>query len=280
MRVAEDAERQRIAEIEAREAEEERLKEEERLRKKQKEKEKIDRQKAEGIYLTKAQKQKKQLAAQRLAATLNAGGIVVAATESETPTKKGNNLYDDRKKKGKGKNTQKEIQPGQENQQLPKENDDEEIEDWEKVDDKKDADQSLEAIDNNDEKKEEPPESSGDEWDADSDDDDDDKLDELAKRLAKVQASDESIDLIEIEKRKEQERLRELGLKRAEQERIEAERRAIAEAEQHEEDRKAMMARQLREDGKKKRLQQEKDNLGLRSPDDLRCPIVVIMGCV
>jgi hypothetical protein len=38
------------------------------------------------------------------------------------------------------------------------------------------------------------------------------------------------------------------------------------------------MARQLREEAKKKRMQLETDNLARRSPDDLRCPIVVIMG--
>jgi translation initiation factor 5B len=124
-------------------------------------------------------------------------------------------------------------------------------------------------------------ESSGDEWDADSDDDNDDKFDALTKRLEKVQTNyDDGIDLIEIEKQKDKERLRELGLKRAEQERIDNEKRALAEAEQSEEDRKTLMARQLREEGKKKRELQEKTNLEARSPDKLRCPIVVIMGHV
>ena len=95
-----------------------------------------------------------------------------------------------------------------------------------------------------------------------------------------MNVNDEDVDLIELEKKKEAERLRELGLKRAEQDRIEAEKRAKLEAERKEEDRKAALAAHLREEGKRKRLAQEKANLAARSPDDLRCPIVVIMGHV
>ncbi len=46
------------------------------------------------------------------------------------------------------------------------------------------------------------------------------------------------------------------------------------------ESRKEQLARQKRLEGKKRREQQEKDNLAARTRDDLRCPIVVIMGHV
>ncbi|KAL3907708.1 MAG: hypothetical protein SGILL_008763, partial [Bacillariaceae sp.] len=79
---------------------------------------------------------------------------------------------------------------------------------------------------------------------------------------------------------KEQERLRELGLKRAEQERIEEEKLAKIRAVQDAEDRAEALKLQKREEGRRKREEQEKANEESRSPDDLRCPIVVIMGHV
>jgi translation initiation factor 5B len=238
---------------------------------------------------------KKKIADQRLAATLNSGGVVVAGTVSESSTapdgpKKSSNLYENRKKKGKGQQqqTQQKVDTTTKDSSEDKkdENADDAEEDWEKADNEneavegKEGDKEMED-DKGDDAADAPDESSGDEWDADSDDDNDDKFGELAKRLEKVQTNvEDGVDLMEIEKRKEKERLRELGLKRAEQERIENEKRAIVEAEQMEEDRKAQMARQIREEGKRKRELTEKTNLEARSPDNLRCPIVVIMGHV
>jgi translation initiation factor 5B len=49
---------------------------------------------------------------------------------------------------------------------------------------------------------------------------------------------------------------------------------------EEEQSRQQQLAAQKREEGKKKRMEQEKANLAARSRDDLRCPIVVIMGHV
>jgi translation initiation factor 5B len=118
---------------------------------------------------------------------------------------------------------------------------------------------------------------SGDEWDADSDDD---KFADLEARLEKVTVEDEDVDLVELEKKKEQERLKELGKKRAEQERIEEEKMRKLQAEQAAADRAEALKAQKREEGRRKREEQEKANLAARSPNDLRCPIAVIMGHV
>jgi translation initiation factor 5B len=269
-----EAERLRIEAEEAAEAELKRLEEEEKQRKKEKQAEKIARQKQEGTYMTKAQKAKAKLAEQRLEAMRAAGMIPVAATEGTKPEK----IVYESKKKGRGNKNNAHPPEPPELPVVPK------VEPVvekvvEVVEESKPAivEEVAEVEEVNDEGKDE---SSGDEWDADSDVDNDDKFGDLAARLEKVHANDEDVDLIELEKKKELERLRLLGLKRAEQERIEAERRSKSEAEEAEAGRKEAMAKQLREDGKRKRLEQEKANLAARSPDDLRCPIVVIMGHV
>ena len=102
------------------------------------------------------------------------------------------------------------------------------------------------------------------------------------QRLKKtsVEDSDDEEDLVEAERKKEQERLRKLGLERAERERIEEEKRRELLARQEDADKHELLIAQKKEEGKKKRLEQEKANLAARSRDDLRCPIVVIMGHV
>jgi translation initiation factor 5B len=293
IRAAEEAERQRIAEIERQEAEEERRKAEERERKRQKQKEKIERQKREGTYMTKKQKEKAKLAEQRLEAMRAAGMLPTDEPEGGVATQMKRVVYDSRKKgKGKdrgqqeqqeddqvrkeldefeGESNQEEAAPAPEPEPKPTkeespteasekkdeddEKDDDEGDDWEKMDD-----------------------DSGDEWDADSDDDD--KFADLDARLEKVTVEDEDVDLVELEKKKEQERLKELGKKRAEQERLEEERMAIVRAEQDAARRAEQLRAQRRQEGKQKREQQEKTNLEARTPDNLRCPIVVIMGHV
>ena len=270
IRAEEEAERLRIEELERQEAEEARKKEEERERKRMKQKEKIDRQKSEGTYMTKAQKAKAKLAEQRLQAMKEAGMLPTEASEAaeaeEAPKKK---VVYDKKKKGRGaKGPQNQQQQQNDNAEegadkgkeatdadAEETKDEESQEDWEKMDE------------------------SDDEWDADSDIDD--KFAELDARLEKVAIEDEEdVDLVELEKKKELERLKELGLKRAEQERIDEEKRKQMEAEQEAQDRAAMIAAQKREEGRRKREATEKANLAARSPDNLRCPVVVIMGHV
>ena len=310
--MAQEAELARIAAEEAAEAEAARIKEEEKMRKKRAQDEKVARQKADGTYLTKAQKAKKKLAEQRLEAMRAAGNIVVPdedgdenGEEVEEDSNKPKKIVYEKKKKGKGKQGKLQQHQQQQQQQHSTESaadaDDVEEDEVVALEEKKiTTDSTVAAVrveqgdgednqddkhDGEDKKEDEDDASSGDEWDAESDSDAaSDKFGDLAARLEKVVGNDdfgnEDVDLIELEKKKEQERLRELGLKRAEQERIDAEKRALTEDAQKEADRKAAMAAQLREEGKRKRLQQEVANLALRSPDDLRCPIVVIMGHV
>ena len=301
-RAAEEEERKRIEEEERKAAEEERLRQEEKERKKQKQREKIERQKKEGTYLTKAQKAKKRLEEQRLEAMRAAGMIPTEGSDAPSTasdSKKQSMLYDDRKPrrgKGRGKFQQQEQQPQEEE---PKDDweDGEDSED-EEVDEQaaapavkeempskeapaKKEDVAADDEDEDDWEANDAQQDSGDDWDADSDDEDG-GMDELAKRLqqAKADDPDEDVDLIELEKKKEQERLRILGLKRAEQERIEEERRKAFLAEQEAASRAKALEQQKREEGRRMRERQEKENLAARSPDDLRCPIVVIMGHV
>lgn len=272
IRAAEEAERKRIEEIERQEAEEEKRKEAERERKRQKNREKIERQKREGTYMTKAQKAKAKLAEQRLQAMREAGMLSTEgeANDDEQSQKK-RVVYDNKRKgrsKGKGKSQQ------QSGPEKPK--DEEEAEEV-KAEEKLPTETPLGATEESEDDWEKNADESGDDWDADSDDD---KFAELDARLQKVAIEDDDVDLVELEKKKEQDRLKELGKKRAEQERLEEEKRAKLAAQQDAQDKAALIAAQKREEGKRKREEQEKANLAARSPDHLRCPITVIMGHV
>ena len=268
---AEEAERERIAELERKEAEEERLKEEERERKRQKQKEKVERQKREGTYMTKKQRQKANLAQQRLSSMREAGMLPV---EGENGDQEASNqkkvVYGNNKKgKGKGKGPQQQQQQEPEPEEVKEEP--KEIEVLAETETEKDETPAEDAAD---------AESSGDDWDADSSDDDDDKFADLDARLQKVAIEDEDVDLMELEKKKEQARLAELGRKRAEQERLEEAKLALMMKEADAADKAERMKEHKRDEGKRKREEVEKTNLAARTPDDLRCPIVVIMGHV
>ena len=278
IRALEEAEAQRIAEIEAAEAAEAQRIADEKERKKQKQKEKIERQKREGTYMTKAQKAKAAQARQRLEAMQAAGMLPVDALQE----KKKKPVYGNKKKQ---KEEEEEAMPVEEPKaakpEPEPEPEKEEPKEEEKAE-KKDGDGDDESGGDWDD------ESSGDEWDASSDDGSDaapkKKVDLLAERLRQASTSnldsDDDEDLVEAEKRREKERLRQLGLQRAERERIEEEKRQQLLAEQEEANKQEMMAAQKREEGRRKREEQEKTNLAARSRDDLRCPIVVIMGHV
>lgn len=236
--------------------------------------------------MTKAQKQKAALAQQRLEA-MRAAGMEVPMGGGEV-TKKKRPDYGNRKNKGRGKSSG-----------------DNDAEEQEEVKEEKKEDVVVEEIKETNAKelreemtKEEPSqeeatpvqddddakadwEDSGDEWDADSNASGP-KLDALEKRLKQVSVDDddEDEDLIEKEKRLEQERLKQLGIERAERERLQAIKLAEMKSLEEEENRQKQLMAQKREEGKKRRLEQEKANLAARTRDDLRCPIVVIMGHV
>ena len=269
IRAAEEAEAKRIAEIEAAEAEEARRIAEERERKKQKQREKVERQKREGTYMTKAQKAKARQAEQRLEAMRAAG--MVPIVEAKKP------VYGN-KKKSKGESQLETEEVDAEVKEEPKEDEEEKALNVEEPKDEEKEEPAEEADDEGDDWDKD--ESSGDEWDAASSDDDG-KFDDLAARLKEVEVNnDDDEDLIAKEKEVEQERLRQLGLERAERERVEAEKFAKLKKMEEESNRQAQLLAQKREEGRIKREEQERANLAARSRDDLRCPIVVIMGHV
>jgi translation initiation factor 5B len=267
IRAEEEAEAKRLAEIEAAEEAEAKRIAEEKERKKQKQREKIERQKKEGTYMTKAQKAKARQAEARLEAMKAAGMVPIA--ELDKPKKV---VYNDKKKeKEKQQESKLTEEPKMEEPKVeepPKVEEKPEEESLKKPKEEEDSGDKWDAA------------SSGDDWDAESSDGEG-KFDDLAARLKKVEIENEDDeDLIALEKRKEEERLRQLGLERAKREREEAERMAKREAIEEEESRKEQLAAQRREEGRIKRMEQEKANLAARSRDDLRCPIVVIMGHV
>mmetsp|Transcript_24979 Transcript_24979/g.28784 ORF Transcript_24979/g.28784 Transcript_24979/m.28784 type:complete len:971 (-) Transcript_24979:236-3148(-) len=252
---AEEAALQAEYEAEGR-AEEERLRkiQEEKDRKKQKQKDKVERQKKEGTYMTKKQKEKARLAAQRLEA-MKAAGMVPVVT-----------------KKKKEPEPEPEPEPEVQEEEVEEEANEkeEEEEDGEKEDDEP--------------KEEEEDEESLPDWDASSDEDDDDKFNVLEARLQNITVKEDSDgeeeDLIAAEKKKENERLRKLGIEREKREKAEAALRAQLDNDEAEATRQQQLLAARKEEGKRKRLQQEKDNLAARTRDDLRCPVVVIMGHV
>lgn len=289
IRAAEEAERKRIAELEAAEEAERKRIEEEKERKKKKKQEKIERQKREGTYMTKAQKQKAALAQQRLEAMKAAGMVVGGASAGG---KKKRPVYGDRKKKKGGDANDRDEETAKDVEEQPtaesQAKEEKEVEeDWEKeADESQDKKEETvnEDIKQESEKVEE--ENKPDEWDADSGDDwdadsDDGRFNDLEAKLESIRVDDDDEeDLIEKEKRAEAERLRKIGLERQERERKEAEIRAKMMAEKEEMRRQEQLKAQKREEGKRKREEQERVNLAARTRDDLRCPIVVIMGHV
>lgn len=281
-REAEEAESKRIEEIERKEQEEAERIAAEKERKKQKEKEKKERQKKEGTYMTKKQKQQAALAQQRLEAMRAAGMEVPSGGVKKKP------VY--------GKKKKEELEAAEEDEQQQSKAEEEEAAAAKKAEEEETTRIAEEArlVEEQqkaeEEKKKEDDEDSGDDWDADSGDEwdaDSDggepKLDALEQRLKNASAtedSDDDEDLIEKEKRKEQERLAQLGKERAERERVQALKDSEMAEQEADMARQEQLLAQKREEGKKRRLEQEKANFAARTRDDLRCPIVVIMGHV
>ena len=283
-RALEDAERKRIEEIERKEREEAERIQREKDKKKQREKEKKERQKKEGTYMTKKQKQQAALAQQRLEAMRAAG--------MEVPSGGRGKKTDGKKKK---KSQEEDLAEGEEERRMAEEEEAaaakkkaREEEEAKRLAAEEEAarlaaEEEKKKEDEEDEDAKDDWEDSGDEWDADSDASGP-GLDALERRLKQATTSmsdsDDDEDLIEKEKRLEQERLAQLGKERAERDRIQAEKFAEMKAQEEEMERQEMMMAQRREEGKKRRLELEKANIAARTRDDLRCPIVVIMGHV
>ena len=273
--VEEEAERKRIEEIERKEQEEADRIQAEKDRKKQKQKEKIERQKKEGTYMTKKQKQQATLAQQRLEAMKAAGMDVPSGGKKPVYGKKKKGLSDEDEEEEARKKAEAVAKKRAEEEAKK-------LTEEKRVEEDRLAEEARQKAEEEDDDKDNWDDSdSGDEWDADSDASGP-KLDALEERLkqSSIDDSDDDEDLIEKEKRLERERLAKLGKERAERERIEAEKMAELREREEEENKQVLLLTQKREEGKKRRLEQEKANLEARTRDDLRCPIVVIMGHV
>jgi len=238
--------------------------------------------------------------------TATSSSVIKPSTVEEGGAKKKKIIYDHKKKKrgavGGGLETTKtdsveedkkeeETSHSRSGAHLPstshiaqRDNDDEE-DDWENQ-----LDDSVKPMSDNSGKKIKGDwgveDESGDEWDVESEGEDSKLFHTLDSKLKKLSMEEESHnledeeDLIQKEKLKEQERLRQLGIERQERERIEAEKRAKMQAEQAELEYQEQLKAQKRLDGKRKREEQERLNLAARTREDLRCPIVVVMGHV
>eukprot|EP00981_Chlorochromonas_danica_P008931 scaffold2352_cov153-Ochromonas_danica.AAC.12 len=273
------AHKQRIAEEEARikklqeeedervRLEEERLEaerraiEEEKERRRKAKADKVAAQKAAGTYMTKAEKERAKKTAARLEA-LKASGLVQvpttggAAEQSKVTSQAA--LYASRKPAQK-----KATSPTpQESDQKAEESDDESeeeaatpaismgplVDDWEAAAD-------------------------GDDWEA--------NLDLDSKLNLTLNTKDEEVeDLLEVERRAEQEKLRQAGLERARREEEARLRREEEEREREEMARKEREALQRKEEARRNRLAREEAARAQRSPNNLRSAISCIMGHV
>jgi len=151
--------------------------------------------------MSKAQKAKQRQAEKRLEAMRAAGMVPM----NETGEKAKKIVYDNKKK---GKDMTKGLRQSSESvEEKPKEEPaKEEPKEEEKAAVEVHKEEPKEEEDNDWEDKAD--ESSRDEWDADSDSDTNDKFGDLTARLEKVTTNDDDVDLIELEKKKEQERLK------------------------------------------------------------------------
>lgn len=253
----------RIRAEEERIAAEEKAIEDEKERKKKAKQDKIQAQKAAGTYMTKAEKEKARKNQERLEIMRASGLIPVEGSSS--PAEKTKVVYT-KKKKTNG-NTTEQLE--EEDETKTNVNDDTTGDD---VPSNNDATAAVE---------------SGGDWE---DDDWESSIDTLANKAAelKIAASaaqiveeiDEDEDLLEVERKKEQERLRLLGLERIKREEEAKIRREQEEQEREEMDRQARELAMRKETSKRKRIEREELARLQRSPDFLRAAISCIMGHV
>ncbi|ETW09615.1 translation initiation factor aIF-2 [Aphanomyces invadans] len=245
-----------------REAEEARLeairkKEELAERKRLAKKAKVDAQKADGTYMTKAQKEKAKRAQAALEAMKAQGLIEIAAEGGGLKPK----VTYDNKKKPKAAIKEEEAKP------CPAVVEVDAPDAWDASDDE-DKEQAKGEADDEEE----------DDWDA-KDWDDDEVLDKIGLKVQEADYGDVE-DLIEVERLKEQERLREQGLalakRQAEQE---AENAKAAEEERNRSKLRQEEDRKKREAAERRRIREDEARAAV-SLDNLRSPICCIMGHV
>ncbi|KAG1691995.1 hypothetical protein DVH05_025973 [Phytophthora capsici] len=260
-RLAEEEEAKRLAEIER----------EEEIRRKKKEARaaKIERQKKEGTYMTKAQKQKAAKAQAALEAMQQAGLVPDATGEKKKV------VYSNNKKNKKNNNKKEEpkMEEPKKVESKPAEKEtEEEVDDWEAAEDAAQAQEEDEAPDA---------------WDDEDWETSDvvasleDKLQEVKEETAAVESdSDGDEDLLVLEQKKEQERLRQQGiaLKKRQEEQAEQMRQ---EAEEERQRSKAKLeAERKKKEAAERRREREAAARANVSLDNLRSPICCIMGHV
>uniref|UniRef100_M4BX90 Eukaryotic translation initiation factor 5B n=1 Tax=Hyaloperonospora arabidopsidis (strain Emoy2) TaxID=559515 RepID=M4BX90_HYAAE len=259
-RVAKEEEAKRVAEMEV----------EEELRRKKKEARaaKIERQKKEGTYMTKAQKQKAAKAQAALEAMQQAGLVPEAAGEKKKV------VYANKKKqnkdmKGSGKTA--EMTKGVEG------------EEEEEVGDKKQAvDEDVKL-----QKEEEEESGAPDAWDDDDWETSDvvasleDKLQEVKEEVAAADSDDGGDeDLLVLEQEKEQERLRQQGIALKKRQEEQAEQMRAEAEEEHQRSKAKMEAERKKKEAADRRREREAIARANVSLDNLRSPICCIMGHV
>jgi translation initiation factor 5B len=250
-RLQEEEEKRFREEEEKREAERKAI-EEEKERKRKQRQDKIEAQKAAGTYMTKAEKEKAKRAQERLEMMQKAGMITLAPGGAAKPIVKP---------------TEKEKKSSQ---SLPapisaSETVKEEI---------MDAANPLN-----------PPSMEGKDEEGEEDEWEDNWEANLSQIVGKVEQRKEKIsedveDLIEVEKRKDQEQLKQLGLDRARREEEQRIKREEEEREREEMERKELEVLLRKEASRRGRMEREAAARAARSPTNLRSPISCIMGHV
>ena len=248
VRALQEAEDARIrAEEEAAETER-RKAEEQKEAKKKKQADKIAAQKAAGTYMTKAEKDKAKKAAARLEALKRSGmfkeGLppVPVGTASKAPSPPKPVVKNEAPKLPE---PEPEPEPELEPQAEPE------------------------------------PVAAADDDDGDSDDDWENAGEALAEQISEaIINGDGEEDLLAVESRKEQEKLKKLGIERARREDERRAEEAKARALQDEMARAESLKLLKKQQSRERRLKRDDDAMAARSPDKLRSPISVIMGHV
>jgi translation initiation factor 5B len=288
-----EEEEERIRIEEEREAAERKRIQEEKDRKKKAKQEKVDAQKAAGTYKTKAEKERLRKAQERLDALKAAGHLVIPdqpanKEESAAPEKGGALLYGARRKPQQKKPiTGQEAQQQQQQQQKEEEESSEESESEDEEDEEEQKTVSVASPTKAvapavaAAPAPAPEEELLDDWDAD-DNDWEKNLEKITLKIEtrKEESAKDVEDLIELERKQEQEKLRQQGLERQrrdEELRIKREEEDRAREEMERREREAYMKK---EHAKKARIEREQAARNARSKNNLRSPIACIMGHV
>ncbi|CAH0473514.1 unnamed protein product [Peronospora belbahrii] len=255
-RIAQEEEAKRLAEVEA----------EEEIRRKKKEARaaKIERQKKEGTYMTKAQKQKAAKAQAALEAMHQAGLVPESAGEKKTV------VYSDNKKKNNNNNKNNMDKPKKAEPSVFME---------EEIDDR---DATEDAVEEQEVAAEAP-----DAWD-DEDWETSDVVASLETKLQEVKdesdaresESDGDEDLLVLEQKKVQERLRQQGIALKKRQEEQAEQMRLEAEELHQRSKAKLEADRKKKEAADRRREREAAARANVSLDNLRSPICCIMGHV